>query len=314
MKEKMHEKIHDVVIVGSGPAGYTAAIYAARANLKPIVIAGSIDAGGALINTTEVDNFPGFVDGIMGPDLMENMYEQAVKFGAEVIFSDAEIIDLSHDIKRIVTDEEDTYFAKSVILAMGSEYKSLHIPGEQDYMGRGVSYCATCDAPFFKDKEIIVVGGGDSAVEEATFLSKFAKKVTLMHRRDKLRASAAMVDKLNNIDNIEIVWNHIPIEIHGNDMGVHKILALNTNTNEKMLMDTDGIFIAIGHNPRSSLVDETIELDNEKYVITHNGTHTNINGVFACGDLVDKVYRQAITAAGSGCAAALDAQHYLEQL
>ena len=306
--------VHDVIIIGSGPAGYTAAIYAARANLKPLIFEGSFEGGGALMNTTEVENFPGFAEGIMGPDLMDQMRRQAERFGAILITDDATAVDLTGEIK-IVKDSEDTeYHAKSVILAMGSGYRKLGLPDEERLSGRGVSWCATCDGAFFRDKPIAVIGGGDSAVEEATFLSRFGSKVVIVHRRDELRASKIMVDRAMRDPKIEFAWNSVVETINGTK-SVESITLKDTHTGELRDLDVQGVFIAIGHDPRSALVKDQVHTDAEGYVLVDGRTTaTNVAGVFACGDLVDHTYRQAITAAGTGCAAALDAEKYLQAL
>lgn len=308
-------EIRDVVIVGSGPAGYTAAIYTARAGLKPLILAGVLDAGGALMTTTEVENFPGFPDGIQGPELMENMREQAERFGAQVEYEDAVELKLEGDIKEIKTDSE-TYYAKSVILALGSEYRKLGLEGESVYSGKGVSWCATCDGFFFKGQEIAVVGGGDSAVTEALFLTKFASKVTVIHRRDELRASKVMADRLLANEKIEMAWNSAVTKINGSADGrLESITVTDTNTGDQRDMPVGGLFIAIGHDPRTSIVDGQVDLDVNGYITVDSPTTaTSIPGVFACGDVVDHRYRQAITAAGTGCAAALDAEHYLNDM
>lgn len=305
---------HDVVIIGSGPAGYTAATYAARAGLAPYVLAGSITAGGALMNTTEVENFPGFPEGIMGPDLMTNMQQQAEKFGAIIEWDDATEVHLDGPVKTIITGGGETITARAVILATGSAYREIGLPDEKRLSGRGVSWCATCDGFFFKDQNIVVVGGGDSAMEEATFLTRFAAKVTIVHRRDELRASKIMAERALNDPKIEFVWNSAVVGINGEDK-VESLVLRDTVTGEERLLEATGLFVAIGHDPRSELLAGQIELDDNGYVkVQGRSTKTNLAGVFACGDLVDHTYRQAITAAGSGCSAALDAQHYLESL
>ena len=307
----MSETIHDVVIVGSGPAGYTAAIYTARAGFKPVVVAGALAAGGALMNTTEVENFPGFPEGVLGPELMDNMRQQAEKFGAEVRYEDAYALDLEGDIKKI-TLEDETLLARSVILATGSEYRHMNVPGEEEFSGRGVSFCATCDGFFFRDKHVIVVGGGDSAMEEATFLTKFASKVTVVHRRDQLRASKAMADRALANEKIEFAWNSVVEEVLG-DSAVTGVRLRSTVDDSTRVLDADGVFVAIGHLPRTAVLSGQVALDEAGYILVNDpGTATNLPGVFACGDAVDHTYRQAITAAGSGCRAALDAQHWLE--
>ena len=304
-------KVEPLIIIGSGPSGYTAAIYAARAQLSPIVLEGSVTAGGALMNTTEVENFPGFRNGIMGPALMEEIRAQAEKFGARFVTDDAVKVDLTKDIKVVEDGSGNTYQAKAVILATGSGYKKLGLPKEDTLSGRGVSYCATCDGFFFKEQAIAVVGGGDSAVEEATFLTRFASKVYLIHRRSELRASRIMQQRAMNDKKIEFVWNSEVAEI----LGEEKVTGLklkDTVTGQEKNLAITGLFVAIGHEPRSELLSGQIDLDPNGYVLTKSGsTKTNIEGVFACGDLVDHVYRQAITAAGTGCQAALDAERFL---
>ena len=305
---------HDVIIVGSGPAGYTAAIYTARAGLKPIVFAGAITAGGALMNTTEVENFPGFPEGVMGPDLMVKLQEQAERFGAEVRYEDVTALDLTGDLKTVTNDDDETFSARSVILALGSEYRKLGVEHEETYSGRGVSYCATCAGFFFKAQHIAVVGGGDSAMEEATFLSRFGSKVTIIHRRDELRASKIMADRALNDPKIDFAWNSEVTELHG-DGQLSSLTLRDTVTGETRELDATGLFVAIGHLPRSGVVAGQVTLDDAGYVLVdHPSTRTNIPGVFACGDVVDHTYRQAITAAGTGCAAALDAERFLAAL
>lgn len=307
----MSKTIHDVVIVGSGPAGYTAAIYTARAGFKPVVVAGALAAGGALMNTTEVENFPGFPEGVLGPELMDNMRQQAEKFGADIRYEDAYTLELEGDIKKI-TLEDETLLARSVILATGSEYRHMNVPGEEEFSGRGVSFCATCDGFFFRDKHVIVVGGGDSAMEEATFLTKFASKVTVVHRRDQLRASKAMADRALANEKIEFAWNSVVEEVLG-DSAVTGVRLRSTVDDSTRVLDADGVFVAIGHLPRTAVLSGQVALDEAGYILVNDpGTATNLPGVFACGDAVDHTYRQAITAAGSGCRAALDAQNWLE--
>lgn len=306
--------IRDVVVVGSGPAGYTAAIYAARAGLAPVVIAGSVTAGGALMNTTEVENFPGFPEGVQGPELMEAMQKQAEKFGAEVVWDDATSLDLTGPVKTIVTGSGETYRARAVILSTGSAYRELGLPDEKRLSGRGVSWCATCDGFFFRDQDIVVVGGGDSAVEEATFLTRFGRTVTMVHRRDQLRASKIMADRAHNDPKIRFAWNSEVVGIEGADK-VTGVVLRDTVTGESRQLPAGGLFVAIGHVPRTELLVGQVELDENGYVkVVGRTTATNLTGVFACGDVVDHTYRQAITAAGSGCSAALDAQHYLAGL
>jgi len=307
----MSEKIHEVVIVGSGPAGYTAAIYAARAQLEPVMYEGSVTAGGALMNTTEVENFPGFTDGIMGPDLMDSMRKQSARFGTQLITDDIVEMDLKGPVKTLKDGSGNVLRTKSVILAMGSAYREIGLENEKRLSGRGVSWCATCDGFFFRDQEIAVVGGGDSAVEEATFLTKFASKVTLIHRRDSLRASKIMADRAKANPKIEFLWNTEVTDV----LGETKMQALelkNVLTGAVTKRDFGALFVAIGHIPRSELITTQVSLDAEGYVkVEGRSTKTNIEGVFACGDLVDHTYRQAITAAGSGCQAALDAEKFL---
>jgi len=303
----------NVIIIGSGPAGYTAAVYAARASLQPLVFEGSVTSGGALMNTTEVENFPGFRDGIQGPALMDEMRAQAERFGAELVSDDVIEVDLTGDVK-VVKTHEGTFTARAVILAMGSGYRKLGIPDEDRLSGHGVSWCATCDGFFFREQHIAVVGGGDSALEEATFLSRFGSKVTIIHRRDELRASKIMQDRALTDPKIEFAWNSEVAEIHGEDK-LTGLTLRDTVTGETRELPATGLFIAIGHDPRSELLTGQVDLDDEGYVLVEDrSTRTNLPGVFASGDLVDHTYRQAITAAGSGCAAALDAERYLAAL
>ena len=310
----MSVDIQDVIIIGSGPAGYTAAVYAARAQLNPIVFEGAVTAGGALMNTTEVENFPGFPDGIMGPSLMENMKAQAKKFGANLITDDVTKVDLTGEVKIVWDGAGKEYRAHSVILATGSGYRELGIDREKELSGHGVSWCATCDGFFFRDQDIAVVGGGDSAVEEATFLTRFAKSVTLIHRRGELRASKIMSDRAHKDPKIKFAWNSEVTQLHGSPK-LSGATIRDTITGETRELAITGLFVAIGHDPRSELIKGQIDLDAENYVLTKPGsTATNLSGVFACGDLVDHTYRQAITAAGSGCAAALDAERFLANL
>jgi thioredoxin reductase (NADPH) len=304
-------EINDLVIVGSGPAGYTAAIYAARAQLKPIIYEGSVTAGGALMNTTEVENFPGFADGVMGPELMESMRKQVERFDAKIITDDIVEMKLTGDIKELTDGSGNTVKAKAVILAMGSAYKEIGLKNEKRLSGRGVSWCATCDGFFFRDQVIAVVGGGDSAMEEANFLTKFASKVVLVHRRDSFRASKIMIERASNNPKIEFLFNHEVVDVLGEDK-VTGLKLKNTVTGEESSKDFTGLFVAIGHLPRSELVAKQVVLNSEGYVqVEGRSTKTKIPGVFACGDLVDFTYRQAITAAGSGCQAALDAERFL---
>jgi len=305
--------IHDVVIVGSGPAGYTAAIYAARAQLNPVILAGSVTAGGALMNTTEVENYPGFIEGIMGPELMNQMQEQAERFGAEIRYEDVTALELEGDVKRVTTSD-GAYEARTVIISTGSEYRHLGVDGEERLSGHGVSYCATCDGFFFKDQDIVVVGGGDSAMEEATFLTRFARSVTVVHRRDELRASAVMAKRAQEDPKISFAWNSRVVELHGED-SLTGITLEDTVTGERRRIEATGLFVAIGQVPRSELVAEALELDEAGYIkVEVPSQRTRIPGVFACGDVADPTYQQAITAAGSGCRAALDTEHYLTTL
>jgi len=307
-----NHEVRDVIIVGSGPAGYTAAVYAARANLRPLVIEG-IRYGGALMTTTEVENYPGFIDGIQGPELMDHMRKQAERFGAELVSDDATELHLDGDVKRVVV-ADDTYYARTVILAMGSAYRMLGLPNEDRLMGHGVSACATCDGFFFRGQEIAVVGGGDSAMEEATFLTRFADRVHLLHRRDSFRASKIMQERTLANDKIQIHWNTVVEDVLGGDK-VSGLAVRDVVTGDGSELAVTGLFVAIGHDPRSELVRGQVTLDDAGYVVVDApSTRTNITGVFACGDLVDHTYRQAITAAGTGCAAALDAERYLADL
>lgn len=307
------DDVRDIIIVGSGPAGWTAAIYTARAGLKPLVIAGGLDAGGALMTTTEVENFPGWPEPVLGPELMDKMQSQAEKFGAQVEYEDAIEFDLSGDVKTIVTDS-DTYKAKAVILALGSAYKKLGLESEAALTGKGVSYCATCDGFFFKDRQIAVIGGGDSAATEALFLARFGETVHLIHRRDQMRAAKVLVDRLENTSNIKIHWNSTVESVNG-DEKVSSLTLKNTQTGELSELPIQGMFVAIGHAPRTEVLKGAVELDDDGYIkVASPTTLTNIPGVFAAGDVVDHRYRQAVTAAGQGCAAALDAQTYLASL
>jgi thioredoxin reductase (NADPH) len=306
--------VRDVIIIGSGPAGYTAALYAARANLSPMVFEGSVTAGGALMNTTDVENFPGFRDGIMGPQLMDEMRAQAERFGAELVPDDVTAVDLTGETK-VVTDSAGTrHRARAVILSTGSGYRKLGVDGEERLSGHGVSWCATCDGFFFRDQHVAVVGGGDSALEEATFLARFAAKVTVVHRRSDLRASKIMQERAFAEPKIEFAWNSSVDSIHGEDR-LTGVTLVDTLTGEKRSLDVTGLFIAVGHDPRSELLTGQVDLDENGYVLVeHPSTRTNLPGVFASGDLVDHHYRQAVTAAGTGCAAALDAERFLAAL
>jgi thioredoxin reductase (NADPH) len=305
------QKIHELIIVGSGPAGYTAAIYAARAQLAPLVFEGT-QFGGALMTTTEVENFPGFTDGIMGPELMEQMRGQAKRFGADLRAEDVESLRIEGPVKEVVANGV-TYRSRAVILAMGAAARYLGVPGEQELLGRGVSACATCDGFFFRDKDIAVIGGGDSAMEEATFLTRFGKTVTIVHRRDEFRASKIMLERAKNDPKMHWATNKQVLEVVG-EGGVTALRLKDTVTGEESTLEVSGMFVAIGHDPRSELVRGQVELDDEGYVKTQAPTtYTNIPGVFACGDLVDHTYRQAVTAAGSGCSAAIDAERWLAE-
>jgi thioredoxin reductase (NADPH) len=302
--------VRDVIIIGSGPAGYTAAIYAARAKLSPLVFEGSVTAGGALMNTTEVENFPGFPDGVQGPELMDGLRKQAERFGAELVTDDAVEVDLL-STPKVVKTATDTYHAKAVIIATGSKYRELDVPGEKELSGHGVSWCATCDGFFFRDQDIAVVGGGDSALEEATFLTRFARSVTLVHRRDSLRASKIMQERAMTNPKIKFLWDSEVVEMHG-DQKLTKVGIRNTKSDEKSELTVSGVFVAIGHEPRSELFAGQLETDSNGYLLVEGrSTRTAIDGVFACGDVVDHVYRQAVTAAGTGCSAAIDAERWL---
>ncbi|OBG58639.1 MULTISPECIES: thioredoxin-disulfide reductase [unclassified Mycobacterium] len=304
------DTVHDVIIIGSGPAGYTAALYAARAQLAPVVFEGT-SFGGALMTTTEVENFPGFRDGITGPELMDQMREQALRFGADLRMEDVESVSLDGPVKSVTTAEGETVRARAVILAMGAAARYLGVPGEQELLGRGVSSCATCDGFFFKDQDIAVIGGGDSAMEEATFLTRFARSVTLVHRRDEFRASRIMLERARANEKITIVTNKAVLGVEG-DQTVTGLRMRDTVTGEESTLPVTGVFVAIGHDPRSELVRDVLDTDPEGYVLVQGRTTaTSIEGVFAAGDLVDRTYRQAITAAGSGCAAAIDAERWL---
>jgi thioredoxin reductase (NADPH) len=310
----LESEVRNVIIIGSGPAGYTAGIYTARAGLKPLLFEGSVTAGGALMNTTEVENFPGFPDGVMGPDLMDGLRKQAERFGAELVTDDVIEVDLSGPIKRVVDGNDEVHLARTVIIATGSGYRELGIPDEKRLSGHGVSWCATCDGFFFREKQIVVVGGGDTAMEEATFLTRFGENVTIVHRRGELRASRIMQERATSNPKISFEWNSEVSGILGEDK-VTGLKLRDTRTGEEREIAADGLFIAIGHDPRSDLFKGQIELDEEGYVkVAAPGTRTNLEGVFACGDVVDHTYRQAVTAAGTGCAAALDAERYLSAL
>jgi thioredoxin reductase (NADPH) len=303
-------EVRDVIIIGSGPSGYTAALYAARGNLKPLLFEGSVTSGGALMNTTEVENFPGFPDGVLGPELMDNIRKQAERFGAELVTDDVTEVDLTATPK-VVKVGEDTYLARTVIIATGSRYRELGVPGEKRLSGHGVSWCATCDGFFFRETDIAVIGGGDSALEEATFLTRFAKSVTLVHRRDSLRASKIMQDRATSNPKIKFAWDSVVEEVLGEDR-VSGLQLRNVKTGEQSVLPVTGMFVAIGHDPRSELFTGQLPVDAEGYLLVeHPTSRTAIDGVFAAGDVVDHIYRQAVTAAGTGCAAALDAERWL---
>ena len=310
----MSEQIHDIIIIGSGPAGDTAALYAARANLKPIVIEG-IEPGGQLMITTDVENYPGFPKGIQGPELMEEFKAQAERFGAEYIFGEVSSVDFSNRPFTITVDEETTYKSNSVIIATGATAKLLGLESESNLMGRGVSACATCDGFFFQDQEVAVVGGGDTAMEEALFLTRYATNVKIIHRRDELRASKIMQERAVSNSKIEFIWNTEVTDILANENGeVAKLKLHNLSTADESELDINGLFIAIGHQPNTRIFDGIIDRNENGYILTNNGTKTNIEGVFACGDAQDWIYRQAVTAAGTGCMAAIDAERYLAEL
>jgi thioredoxin reductase (NADPH) len=302
--------VRDVIVIGSGPAGYTAALYAARARLRPLVFEGSVTSGGALMNTTDVENFPGFPDGVLGPDLMDAIRKQAERFGAELVTDDVTEVDLTADPK-VVKAGNDTHLARTVIIATGSSYREIGVPGEKTMSGHGVSWCATCDGFFFRDQDIAVVGGGDSAMEEATFLTRFARSVTIVHRRDSLRASRIMQDRAMSNPKIRFLWDSEVTEVVGSDR-VRELKIRNVKTGEESTLPVTGIFVAIGHDPRSELFTGQLATDEEGYLLVeHPSTRTAIEGVFAAGDVVDHTYRQAVTAAGTGCSAALDAERWL---
>ena len=314
MAQSVESVVRDVIIIGSGPAGYTAGVYTARAGLKPLLFEGSVTAGGALMNTTEVENFPGFPDGVMGPDLMDGLRKQAERFGAELITDDVIEVDLSGPVKRVVDGDGGVHYARTVILATGSGYRELGLLDEKRLSGHGVSWCATCDGFFFRGKQIVVVGGGDTAMEEASFLTRFGQSVTVVHRRGELRASKVMQERVLTDPKVSFAWHSEVVAILGEDK-VTGLKLRDTRTGEEREIGADGLFIAIGHDPRSELFKGQIELDDEGYVkVAAPGTRTNLAGVFACGDVVDHTYRQAVTAAGTGCAAALDAERHLASL
>ena len=311
----MSEQTTDVIIIGSGPAGYTAAIYLGRAGYHPVVIAGALTPGGQLVNTTEVENFPGFPDGIMGPDLMDAMRKQAERFGAEIVYDDVVSADVQGDSKRVVLDGGDTYTARAVIVATGSQVRKLGVPGEVEYSGRGVSYCATCDGFFFRGKPIVVVGGGDSALTEADFLSRFGSSVTVIHRRDTFRASRILVDRAEKNPKVDFRMNAVVERVNGDDeSGAHSVTIRDTVTGDTTEIPANGVFVAIGHTPATEFLHDALQLDEHGYITVDGAsTRTSVPGVFAAGDVVDGVYRQAISAAGMGCRAALDAQAYLAE-
>lgn len=310
----MENNIRKVIIIGSGPAGYTAAIYLGRAGYKPLVIAGALTPGGQLMNTTEVENYPGFPEGILGPDLMDAMQKQAEKFGAEILLDDVISVDFSSPVKRVKVSEGVTYEAEAVIVSTGSQVRKLGVPGEQEYSGRGVSYCATCDGFFFRGKPITVVGGGDSAFEEAQFLSRFGSSVTLIHRRDEFRASKIMVDRAKQNKKIQFILSSVVDEVHGDGNEATSLTIRNVDTGKTQEIESSGLFVAIGHTPATKFLDGALNLNGDgTIVVDGDSTRTSVDGVFACGDVVDSVYRQAISAAGMGCRAALDAQAYLNK-
>ncbi len=305
----------NVIIIGSGPAGYTSALYLARAGYNPLVIAGALTPGGQLMNTTEVENYPGFVDGILGPDLMEAMQKQAEKFGAQILLNDVVSVDFNGDLKAVTTDNGVTYTSKAVIVSTGSQVRKLGVPGEQEYSGRGVSYCATCDGFFFREKPIVVVGGGDSAFEEALFLTRFGSSVTLIHRRDSFRASKIMVDRARENSKINFVLDSVVCSVNGSEEDAQSVTVKNVKTGEIKTIDASGIFVAIGHSPSTGFLNGALKLNEDGTIAVQGAsTKTSVPGVFAAGDVVDSVYRQAISAAGMGCRAALDAQAYLNDL
>jgi thioredoxin reductase (NADPH) len=308
----MTSTVHNVIIIGSGPAGYTAALYAARAQLAPVTFEGTA-FGGALMTTTDVENYPGFPAGITGPELMDQMREQALRFGADLRTEDIESVSLDNPVKSVTTADGQIYQARAIILAMGAAARYLHVPGEQEMLGRGVSSCATCDGFFFRDQDVAVIGGGDSAMEEATFLTRFARSVTLVHRRDEFRASKIMLNRARDNEKIKFITNSTVVAVEG-DTTVTGLRLHDTSTGKESTLAVTGVFVAIGHDPRSKLVRGTVALDPDGYVLVQgNTTHTSLDGVFAAGDLVDRTYRQAVTAAGTGCAAAIDAERWLAE-
>ncbi len=309
------ENQHNVIIIGSGPAGYTAAIYLGRAGYNPLVIAGALTPGGQLVNTTEVENYPGFPDGVLGPDLMDSMQKQAEKFGAQIVYDDVTSVDFNNDLKRVTVSEGVTYSSYAVIVSTGSLVRKLGVPGEQEYSGRGVSYCATCDGFFFKDQPITVVGGGDSAFEEALFLTRFGSSVTLIHRRDSFRASKIMVDRARENKKLDFLLNSVVESVNGNEQEATSLTVKNVITGETKEIESKGLFVAIGHTPATGFLNGALKLNQDGTIaVDGSSTLTSVKGVFAAGDVVDSVYRQAISAAGMGCRAALDAQAYLNDL
>lgn len=307
--------VHDAIVIGSGPAGYTAAIYLGRAGYAPLVIAGALTPGGQLMNTTEVENYPGFPKGILGPDLMEQMRDQAEHFGAQIEYDDVTSVDFSGEIKRVTTDGGEEYLAKAVVVTTGSQYRKLNVPGEREFSGRGVSYCATCDGFFFKDKPIVVIGGGDSAMGDADFLTRFGSSVQLIHRRQGFRASKIMVDRAKANEKIDFVLDSVVTKVNGDENGVTSIDIRNTATGQETTLPANGVFVAIGFVPETGFLQGQVDLDDDGYILVQGAsTKTSTPGIFAAGDATDKVYRQAVSAAGMGCRAALDAQEYLNTL
>ena len=311
----MTRTVHDAIVIGSGPAGYTAAIYLGRAGYAPLVIAGALTPGGQLMNTTEVENYPGFPKGIMGPDLMDQMRDQAEHFGAQIEYDDVTSVDFSGDIKRITTDGGEEYFARAVVVTTGSQYRKLEVPGEREFSGRGVSYCATCDGFFFKDKPIVVIGGGDSAMGDADFLTRFGSSVQLIHRRQGFRASKIMVDRAQANEKIDFVLDSVVTKVNGDESGVTSVDIRDTTTGRTTTVPANGVFVAIGFVPQTGFLKGQVDLDEDGYILVEGAsTRTSTPGIFAAGDATDKVYRQAVSAAGMGCRAALDAQEYLNAL
>lgn len=317
--ETTSNEVHDAVIIGSGPAGYTAAIYLGRAGYKPLVIAGAVTPGGQLVNTTEVENYPGFPDGVMGPDLMDNMQQQAEKFGAQIVWDDVVSVDFSDKdgsgIKTITCDQGDVYKARAVVVTTGSDVRKLGVPGEKEYSGHGVSYCATCDGFFFRDKPIVVIGGGDSAFTDADFLTRFGSSVTLIHRREEFRAAKIMVDRAKANEKLDFLLDSVVTQVNGDENGAESVTVKNVKTGETHEIPANGVFVAIGYTPTTAFLDGALELDDKGYIAVDGATtRTSVPGVFAAGDVVDSVYRQAVSAAGMGCRAALDAQEYLNTI